>query len=107
MPAHIIGIMSGSSLDGLDIALCHFDVEHDLIKWEIVDAKTILYSDEWFELLKSAPSLSGFDLMRLDAVFGDFIGEQTKEFSFKELSGLYNRYLNFLRNARCRSSRFG
>lgn len=79
MPVHIIGIMSGSSLDGLDIAFCRFEEVNEDIKWEILNAETILYSDEWFALLKSAPMMSGFDLMRLDAVFGDFIGEQTKE----------------------------
>jgi len=71
--------MSGSSLDGLDIAFCQFDEHDSSLKWEIRDALTIPYSDQWFELLKSAHTHSGFDLMRLDAAYGDFIGEQTKE----------------------------
>ena len=79
MPLQIIGIMSGSSIDGLDIAICQFDKQEDSIQWQIIDAETVLYSDEWFELLRSAPDMSGFDLMKLDAVFGDYIGEQTLE----------------------------
>ena len=79
MPANIIGIMSGSSLDGLDFALCHIEETSDSIKWEIKDALTIPYSDQWYELLNSASGLNGFDLMQLDAYYGDLIGERTKE----------------------------
>ncbi len=71
--------MSGSSLDGLDLAFCQFNEHEGSLKWEIRDVLMIPYSDQWFESLKSAPTLSGFDLMQLDAAFGDFIGEQTKE----------------------------
>ena len=79
MPARIIGIMSGSSLDGLDVALCQFDDHNDKLDWEIIDAITIPYNGEWYKLLSSASSLSGFDLMHLDAVLGDYIGQQIHE----------------------------
>jgi anhydro-N-acetylmuramic acid kinase len=79
MSTKAIGIMSGSSLDGLDIALCQFEETHEQVSWEILDTITFPYTEKWYELLKSAPSLSGFDLMHLDALFGDFIGTQTKE----------------------------
>ncbi len=79
MSTHVLGIMSGSSLDGLDIALCLFEEEGKSLEWEIVDSITIPYSDQWYDLLKSSPNLSGRDLMQLDAYYGDFIGEQTKK----------------------------
>ena len=79
MPANIIGIMSGSSLDGLDVALCQIEMSGDRYNWEIRDADTIPYGDQWYESLKSASTLSGKDLMHLDARYGDFIGEQVKE----------------------------
>ncbi|MBK9983335.1 MAG: hypothetical protein IPP15_13230 [Saprospiraceae bacterium] len=44
-----------------------------------MDSTTIPYTDQWYDLLKSASNLSGRDLMHLDAYFGDFIGEQTKK----------------------------
>ncbi|MEO6130923.1 MAG: anhydro-N-acetylmuramic acid kinase [Saprospiraceae bacterium] len=78
MPSRIIGIMSGSSLDGLDIALCQIEENEDSVQWKIEDTTTISYSGEWYRQLESAPVLSGKDLMQLDAYFGDFIGEQTK-----------------------------
>ena len=79
MPARIIGIMSGSSLDGIDVALCQFDENDSALNWEILDAITIPYNGEWYRLLSTASSLSGFDLMHLDAVLGEFIGQQVKE----------------------------
>src|SRR5690606_18051691 len=44
----------------------------------ILDAITIPYSDTWINWLKKAPTLSGFELMRLDAAFGEFIGHEIK-----------------------------
>jgi len=78
LSAHVIGIMSGSSLDGLDIALCRFDENGTSVRWELLDSITIPYSDQWYDALKSAPLLSGKDLMKLDALYGDFIGLQIK-----------------------------
>ncbi|MEP6646041.1 MAG: anhydro-N-acetylmuramic acid kinase [Saprospiraceae bacterium] len=78
MRVRIIGIMSGSSIDGLDIALCQMEEKDNSIEWSIVDSVTIPYSSQWYDLLKTSPSLSGFDLMQLDAYYGDYIGEQTK-----------------------------
>ncbi len=71
----IIGCMSGSSLDGLDMALCRLEGDAASITWCIEAAQTLSYSDEWVKQLQQAPSLSGRDLMRLDARFGRYIGQ--------------------------------
>ncbi len=73
-PATIIGIMSGSSLDGLDMALCRFEEKKDTTTWDIVKAKTIPFPEDLLNALKKAPSMSGFDLMELDADLGKYIG---------------------------------
>ena len=48
----IIGLMSGSSLDGLDIAFCRFEVSTEqgvfkVDRWEMPAAETVAYSGLW------------------------------------------------------------
>ncbi len=78
MSSAIIGIMSGSSLDGLDMALCRFDDHDGNITWVIEEAKTVSFPAGISEALKNAHKFSGFDLMKLDATFGTFIGLEIK-----------------------------
>ena len=76
MPDIIMGIMSGSSLDGLDMAACRFDEVDGQEYWEILDSITVPYSDQWHQRLQSAHELNGFELMQLDADFGNYIGHE-------------------------------
>jgi anhydro-N-acetylmuramic acid kinase len=80
MPLTIIGTMSGSSLDGLDLALCHFDETDGMVTWSIEHGETIAFPPAMQKSLSSASSLSGFELMKLDADFGKFIGEAIRTF---------------------------
>lgn len=75
-----IGIMSGTSLDGLDIAAVDFMLENDKWNFKLVKAATVSYSSEWANALKTAPSLSGQKLVELHTNFGRFIGEQANAF---------------------------
>lgn len=77
-PDYVIGIMSGSSIDGLDMALCILDEQDTTMHWQMLDTITIPYSESWYKALKNSPTLSGFELMKLDAAFGEFIGHEIK-----------------------------
>ena len=70
--------MSGSSLDGLDIAYCTFQYTNDW-KFEIIKAKTVEYPEEWLLNLREAAAMSALELTYLDMEYGKFIGEQTSE----------------------------
>lgn len=74
-PIRILGLMSGSSLDGLDLAVCSFQMEEGRVVWSIDAAETIPYDHTWREALRSAPSMDGHTLMALDAAYGNYIGE--------------------------------
>ena len=76
----VIGLMSGTSLDGLDIAAVNFWMLNDKWSFEIVETETISYSKKRIEILQNAPSLSGEKLTQLHTEYGNFIGTKTNEF---------------------------
>ncbi|MBR2772984.1 MAG: anhydro-N-acetylmuramic acid kinase [Bacteroidales bacterium] len=49
-----IGLMSGSSLDGMDIALVRFQEENDKYRFHILEAETFPYPDHWKTQLAEA-----------------------------------------------------
>ncbi len=74
--------MSGSSLDGLDVAICRFALtpEGEIADWEILAAVTDPYPPAWRARLKTAPNLPGRELWRLHADLGDWFGRRIAAF---------------------------
>ena len=79
----VIGLMSGTSLDGLDIALCNFTHEGGQWDYEILASETITYAAELESQLRDAASLSALDFSLLHVAFGDFMGRQVGIFLAK------------------------
>ena len=78
-----IGLMSGTSLDGLDICHVKFSKSENW-NFEILAAETISYEENWKLKLQNANQLSAEDLLALDKEFGFFLGEKTQEFILKQ-----------------------
>ncbi len=76
---HAIGLMSGTSLDGLDI--CYVRFEYDSVwNFEILNAQTLPYSENWKTKLKEAIHYSGMELMQLHSDYGFYLGTQVLDF---------------------------
>lgn len=75
----LIGLMSGTSGDGLDLAYCQFEWL-DCWKFEIVEAETIPFPEDLGEKLAQAHLLSALDLAILDVDFGRWMGEKVRDF---------------------------
>ena len=80
----VIGVMSGTSLDGLDIALCNFRNDSGKWQYEIVDAECYNYDKAWKQKLNDAYKLSGLDLLILHKEYGFFIGDRINSFLKKD-----------------------
>jgi anhydro-N-acetylmuramic acid kinase len=80
--------MSGSSLDGLDIAYCHFEKADGHWGFSIVHADCIPYPKKWISKLRTARELDGMSLARLHAEYGQLLAELINDFITKhDLSG--------------------
>ena len=73
--------MSGTSLDGLDIACCNFWKKNEKWNFEIEKAETIPYSESWKNILSMAKELSGFELALANVDLGKWMGQQVQAFS--------------------------
>ncbi|GAB3010077.1 anhydro-N-acetylmuramic acid kinase [Niabella terrae] len=78
-----IGIMSGSSLDGLDIAYVEFLENGSNWAFEIQQAECIPYDQIWIHRLQEATGLNALDYQLLHAEYGHYIGEQVNLFITK------------------------
>lgn len=78
----IIGLMSGTSGDGLDVACCDF-YKNETWDFKIIKAETIPFPAELEQSLKDAHLLAAAELEGLDLEFGQWMGQTCAEFCHK------------------------
>jgi anhydro-N-acetylmuramic acid kinase len=74
-----IGLMSGTSLDGLDIAFCEFKFA-GTGQYQLLQSRQIDYDNQRRTTLRDAIHLSASDLLALDAEYGRWLGIHVKSF---------------------------
>ena len=76
---NVTGLMSGTSLDGLDIALCRFTYDR---RWffELIDAVTVSYDEPLKHRLQNAGTLSAYDFINLHREYGEWTALRVLEF---------------------------
>ena len=75
-----IGLMSGSSLDGLDIVFTEIHENGGKWTYQIIQADCYNYPEEWVKRLKEATSLAALDYQLLHVEYGHYLGEQVNRF---------------------------
>jgi anhydro-N-acetylmuramic acid kinase len=79
----VIGAMSGTSLDGLDLAYCVFELKDKLWTYNIERTLCVHYSKSFREQLANLESKTALDFVKLDIDFGVYVGKKIKEFVSK------------------------
>ncbi len=83
----ILGLMSGSSLDGLDIAHCEFYFEDSKWEYKIIKAQTFTYNEEWLLKLRELPKQKAKEIAKTDIEYGKltagFVNEFLKQYKIK------------------------
>ena len=72
--------MSGTSLDGVDLAHINFTIQGEVWNFQIYEAETVSYSKNWVEKLKDAVQFSPDKLAKLDQDYTILLAEIIKSF---------------------------
>jgi anhydro-N-acetylmuramic acid kinase len=76
----VLGLMSGSSLDGLDIAYCHLEESGGVWHYEIECAACIPFDAYWKDVLTRITEVDVPSYMKYHTAFGRWMGQQVNEF---------------------------
>ncbi|MFP9115618.1 anhydro-N-acetylmuramic acid kinase [Flavobacterium sp. RHBU_3] len=86
---NVLGVMSGTSLDGIDVARILLTEKNGAWSYEIHEASTIPYTDEWVKVLKEAVNYNEAQLEELNQNYTKLLGGVTANFiSENTITGL-------------------
>lgn len=72
----LLGLMSGTSLDGLDIAYCDIDGAH----FRLLAAETYPYDGQWVQWLSTLEHATAYEYALVDVELGHYFGQLVNRF---------------------------
>jgi len=76
----VLGLMSGTSLDGVDLCYCKFLLKGDSWSYEILETACIPYDQSWKKKLDYTDEGDMLVYMKLDNEYGHYLGNLVKNF---------------------------
>ena len=77
---NVIGVMSGTSLDGVDLAHIHFHIKDKKWDFKIIESETIPYDLSWITTLKTAVDFSEINLKELNSSYTSLLASIISDF---------------------------
>jgi anhydro-N-acetylmuramic acid kinase len=75
-----IGLMSGTSMDGLDIACCRFEENGDMYRFELVASEQVAFPEIWKSRLTNLPDQTAEVYAKTHVYFGHWLGQTVRDF---------------------------
>ena len=72
--------MSGTSLDGLDLCYCYITKDDDKWAFELIETKSMAYSETMQSELKDSIYLKADELLQFHNTYGTWLGQQARKF---------------------------
>jgi len=79
---NVIGVMSGTSLDGIDLAYIKFNYSNHW-EFEILQSETVSYDNEWLYKLKNAINFSNNEIVELNSSYTHLLATVIADFITK------------------------
>jgi len=76
----VIGLMSGTSMDGVDLAYCEFTKSTSGWQVELKQTHCVAYSDQWLSRLVHLPEQSAEIFAKAHVYYGKYLGQMVKKF---------------------------
>lgn len=76
---YIIGLMSGTSIDGLDICYSKY-IYNGIWSFEILNAATIPYDEDWINTLRNTINISPIELTHVDVKYTELVASLVLNF---------------------------
>ncbi len=76
----VVSLMSGSSLDGLDIAYVRYWKENDRWRFDLLQAETVPYPRKWELRLFNLAYQDAITYLKTSAYYGLYLGEEVSKF---------------------------
>lgn len=77
---HVIGLMSGTSLDGVDLAYCKFIFKNNTWEYQILQTECIHYDQQWKNKLSNAENENALAISKLDVELGKYFAKLINDF---------------------------
>lgn len=77
---HVIGLMSGTSLDGVDLAYCKFIFKNNAWEYQILQTECIHYNQHWKNRLSNAENENALAISKLDVELGKYFAKLINDF---------------------------
>ena len=77
---NVIGVMSGTSLDGVDLAQIQLTLQNNKWTFKIIESETVRYEQNWVNQLKLAVDYPETELEKLNAAYTKLLGTIISEF---------------------------